>query len=65
MDECPGQTTTATACSTVTKSGSPCRAKPLQGQPFCIMHSSAELARELGRRGGKANIRVKPDPNPP
>jgi excisionase family DNA binding protein len=40
-------------------------AKPLQCQPYCIMHSSAELARELGRRGGKANIRVKPNPNPP
>jgi hypothetical protein len=54
-------------CQATTKSGSACRAKPLQGQPFCILHAdpTGSRARELGRKGGKANIRVKPDPNPP
>ncbi len=46
----------AAKCQATTKAGRPCRAKPLKGQPFCIMHSSPDLASELGRRGGKRTV---------
>lgn len=37
-------------CQAMTKAGTPCRARPLHGHPYCIMHSSPEMASELGRR---------------
>lgn len=51
-------------CQATTKSGNnPCRAKPLQGQPYCSLHSDPGRASQIAKRPRKGGLR--PEDHPP
>jgi len=43
------------ACTAQTKRGTPCRARPIAGSPFCALHADPKRAKELGQKGGRKN----------
>lgn len=44
-------------CEAVTARGEPCKARPLQDQDFCLLHSPDSSPAELGRKGGRGRGR--------
>lgn len=50
-------------CKAMTVSGQPCKANPL-ASGFCLIHSEAGKAAELGRKGGRGNRHVQSEAEP-
>ncbi len=50
-------------CQATSKSGKPCRARPLQDQLYCSLHSDPERAREIAKKPRKGGL--QPELNPP
>lgn len=44
-------------CTATTKSGEPCKSRPLRGATLCAFHSDPAAAVELGRKGGRKGAR--------